>query len=101
MLITTSLITLVMRFCWELSWIWPLLFAVVFGGIEVAFWICIFLFGDHADGSHAQKDTARGLVSLCFGNFFDRFHGDLALDEWQEGISYSIGTIRARIIDSI
>jgi hypothetical protein len=28
------------------------------------------------------------LVFLCFGYFFDRFHGDLALDEWQEGVGH-------------
>jgi KUP system potassium uptake protein len=41
MLITTSLITAVVYFYWRLLWIWSLLFAFVFGGIEIAFWICI------------------------------------------------------------
>jgi hypothetical protein len=92
MLITTSLITAVVHFYWKLLWIWPLLFAFVFGGIEIVFWICIRIFlGIYADGSNAQKDTSRGLVFFCFGYFFDRFHGDLALDEWQEGV---IGAIR-------
>jgi len=39
MLITTSLITAVVHFYWRLLWIWSLLFAFVFGGIEIAFWI--------------------------------------------------------------
>jgi hypothetical protein len=88
MLITTSLITAVVYFYWRLLWIWSLLFAFVFGGIEIAFWICIrILLGIMLMVATLKKIPQGAWFScVCFGYFFDSFHGDLALDEWQEGV---------------
>ena len=40
MFVTTTLLTLVMYYVWVLPYAFPLLFVIVFGGIDLAFWAC-------------------------------------------------------------
>jgi len=78
MFVTTSLLTLVMYYVWVLPYAFPLLFIIVFGGIDLAFWACTSGSSSIFNNSDNPKISPWGMGSMLYWHCDDLLYESLA-----------------------